>query len=43
VPLESERRRIWQEMLACDARELLAAGKPEAARQALEDVLNRFE
>lgn len=41
VPSEADRRRVWREMLASDALELLAAGDPEQARQALEDILNR--
>ncbi|MFQ5811487.1 MAG: NAD(P)-dependent oxidoreductase [Armatimonadota bacterium] len=42
VPSESDRRRIWREMLASDALKLLAAGDPDAARQALEAILARF-
>lgn len=42
VRSQAERRRAWREMLASEALELLAAGKPDAARQALERVLDRF-
>jgi precorrin-2 dehydrogenase/sirohydrochlorin ferrochelatase len=42
VPSEDDRRTIWREMLASDALELLADGNPDAARQALEDILSRF-
>jgi siroheme synthase-like protein len=42
VPSEADRRRVWREMLASNALELLAAGHTDAARQTLEAVLSRF-